>query len=92
MNRSEDAPVRKRGISLINWMGTLILTAIPGVNILALILMMVFAKSRAKRTFAGAALILMAIGVILTFAAFLIFGAQLVEFARTLVDAPVITP
>ncbi len=83
MSRTDDMP-RKRGISVLNWIGTLILTGIPGVNIIALVLFATLGKSRSKRTFAGAMLILMAIGVVLSSAAFLIFGDQLTDFAQKL--------
>lgn len=81
MSRTDATP-RKRGISVLNWMGTLVLVAIPGVNIIALILYAFFGKSRSKRTFASAALILTAICVVLSVAAFMIFGDQLTEFAN----------
>ena len=84
MSRTDDTP-RRRGISVLNWMGTLILTSIPGVNIIALILFAALSKSRSKRTFAGAALILMAICAILAIAAFMVFGDWLTEFAHGLV-------
>lgn len=84
MSRTDDTP-KRRGVSVLNWMGTLILTSIPGVNIIALILFAALSKSRSKRTFAGAALILMAICAILSVAAFLVFGDWLTEFAHGLV-------
>ena len=84
MSRTDDTP-KRRGVSVLNWMGTLILTSIPGVNIIALILFAALSKSRSKRTFAGAALILMAICAILSVAAFLVFGGWLTEFAHGLV-------
>jgi sterol desaturase/sphingolipid hydroxylase (fatty acid hydroxylase superfamily) len=83
MSRTDEAP-KKRGISIVNWMGTLFLAAIPGVNIAVLILFAAFGKSSSKRTFAGAALILMAIFAVLAAAAFVIFGDQLTEFAHRL--------
>ena len=83
MSRTEDTP-RRRGTSLFNWMGTLVLAAIPGVNLVALILFAIFGRSRAKRTFAAAGLILMGICAVLLVAAFLLFGAELVELAGRL--------
>ena len=35
--------------SILNWMGTLILLGIPGVNLIFLILSIIFAKTGAKR-------------------------------------------
>ena len=45
--------------SILNWMGSLILLGIPGVNLIFLILTIIFAKTGAKRNFAIAALLLM---------------------------------
>jgi len=83
MSRSNDAP-RRRSVSVLNWMGTLILTSIPGVNVIALILFAALSKSRSKRTFAGAALILMAIFAVLFAVAFMVFGDWLTELAGKL--------
>lgn len=86
MSRKDDMPQRKKGISILNWMGTLVLCAVPGVNILVLALMAGLAKSRSKRTFAGAALILIGIIAALIIAAFMLFGDQLVAFSQKLVQ------
>ena len=53
--------VKNKGkrISIWNWMGTLFLCCIPGVNLIALILFIVFGKTASKRGFATAALLLM---------------------------------
>jgi len=58
--------VKKNKISVLNWMGTLLLCAIPGVNVLAVILFLIFAKSPSKRSFAVAMLLwmlLLAVGI-----------------------------
>lgn len=83
MSRTEDRP-RRKPISILNWMLTLFVSALPGVNLVGFVLMAIFAKNRSKRTFAGAALILTGIFAVLFVAAFLIFGDQIVEFARSL--------
>lgn len=83
MSRTEDKP-RRKPISILNWMLTLFVSAIPGVNLVGFVVMAIFAKNRSKRTFAGAALILSGIFVVLFVIAFLIFGDQIVEFARSL--------
>lgn len=87
MSRKEPAPQKKKGISILNWMGTMVLCAIPGVNIIAMALMAGLAKSRSKRSFAGAFLILQAIIIVAVVAAFMLFGDQLVEFSKKLVQA-----
>ena len=82
----------KKQPSVLNWMGTLILCSIPGVNIIALILFIIFAKAQAKRSFAIAMLLLSILGVALACAAFIIFGAEISQFADTLRAAnPVLT-
>ena len=81
----------KRGPSVWNWMGTLILYSIPGVNLIFLILSAIFAKTSAKRNFAIAGILLMVLFSILVFAAFAIFpdyftrlGQQLRETGRVI--------
>ena len=80
--------------SILNWMGSLILYAIPGVNLIFLILTIIFAKSGAKRNFAIAGLILMVLCLVLTFAAFAIFPdfftdlGQRIREAGTLIEIP----
>lgn len=68
-------------VSVWNWMGTILLTAIPGVNIIAMFLFVFLAKSQPKRSYAAAVLWLMLICVVLVFAAFMIFPAELLSFA-----------
>ena len=58
--------------SLLNWMGTLFLMTIPGVNLLAMILFIIFAKTQAKRSFAIAGLLLT-----LLYAVLLVIGATM---------------
>ena len=59
--------------SVLNWLGSLILYAIPGVNIIFLVLTIIFAKSGTKRNFAIAGLILIVLCCVLIFAAFALF-------------------
>ena len=77
----------KRGPSVWNWMGTLILYAIPGVNLIFLILSAIFAKSSAKRNFAIAGIVLMVLCLILTFAAFAIFPDFFTRLGQDLREA-----
>ena len=75
---------RLRKVSVWNWLGTLIVCSIPGVNVIALILMIILAKSQAKRSFAIAMLLMMVLVCALVCAAFLIFPYELSEFAAQL--------
>ena len=75
----------KRQPSVLNWLGTLILYGIPGVNLIFLILSAIFAKSSSKRSFAIAGILLIVIGALLTFIAFMVFPdffTRLAEYMR----------
>ena len=73
--------------SVLNWMGSLILYAIPGVNLIFLILSIIFAKSGAKRNFAIAGLLLMVLCVVLTFAAFAVFPDFFTQLGQRIREA-----
>ena len=73
--------------SILNWMGSLILLGIPGVNLSFLILSIIFAKTSAKRNFAIAALLLMVLSVVLLCAAFVAFPDYFTRMAQSLRDA-----
>jgi len=73
--------------SVLNWMGSLILYAIPGVNLIFLILSIIFAKSGAKRNFAIAGLLLMILCVVLTFAAFAVFPDFFTQLGQRIREA-----
>lgn len=70
------ARVKKNRISVLNWMGTLLLCAIPGVNLIATICFLIFAKSPSKKSFALAMLLWMLIAAIATFALLLALPTQ----------------
>ena len=73
--------------SVWNWMGSLILYAIPGVNLIFLILSAIFAKSTSKRSFAIAGILLMVLCLLLICAVFVAFPDQLTEYAQKLREA-----
>ena len=66
------ARAKKGKISVWNWMGTLFLCAIPGVNLIATICFLIFAKSPSKKSFAWAMLLWMVILLAATTAALLL--------------------
>lgn len=90
------ARAKKTRISILNWMGTLLLCAIPGVNIVAIICFLIFGKSPSKRTFAWAVLLWMVIAVVLSAVLLLVLPEQAAQLAETLreaaAQAPVPTP
>ena len=81
------AKLSKKQPSVLNWIGTLILYGIPGVNLIFLILSAIFAKSSGKRGFAIAGILLMVISVLLVFAAFAIFPDFFTKLTQTMRDA-----
>lgn len=83
MGRAEKTNKYKK-VSVWNWMGTIILCAIPGVNIVAMILTIILAKAQAKRSFAIAMLLLTLLCAALIFAAFLLFPEVFSQFAADL--------
>ena len=86
------AKTGKRTPSVLNWMGTLILYSIPGVNLIFLILSAIFGKSSAKRSFAVAGILLMLLCLVLTCAAFAIFPDFFTELAENIRDAGKLIP
>ena len=85
----------KRKVSVWNWLGTLILMGIPGVNVISAILFLIFGKAQAKRSFCIAWLILTVVGLVLLCAAFLLLPevmAALSEELRVVADPIVSLP
>ncbi len=81
---SREGRSSRNRVSILNWLWTIVLACIPGVNIVALFLLAFLSKKQPKRTFAAAALILMLIVAILIFVAFLVFPAELLAFGEWL--------
>lgn len=75
---------KNRRPSVLNWMGTLILYAIPGVNLIFLILSAIFAKTASKRSFSIAGILLIVLCAILVCAAFAIFPDFFTRLAQTM--------
>jgi len=75
---------KSKRISVLNWMGTLLVCSIPGLNLIALILIIILAKSPSKRSFAVAGLLWIVLLAILVCAAFLLFPTEISEFAAHL--------
>ena len=78
-------------VSVGGWMGTLLLSSIPGVNLILWIIWAFSAKRRSRKTFAIAALILTLIFIALIVAAICLFGTEILEWARQL-DPELFTP
>ena len=54
---SREGRVSRNRVSILNWMWTIVLACIPGVNIIALFLLAFLSKKQPKRAFAAACLL-----------------------------------
>ena len=85
---------KNKKVSVWNWIGTMILMGIPGVNLISAILFLIFAKAQAKRSFCIAWLILSVLGIVLLCAAFLFLPDVMTAVAdglRAAVAEPVVS-
>jgi len=80
----EEGRIKRKPVSIINWMLSILFSIIPGVNIIGFIATLIFAQNRSKKTYAAAALILCVIFAVLFVAAFIVFGDEIVELAGKL--------
>lgn len=65
---------RKSIVSVMNWIGTLIVLAIPGVNIIMLFVWAITCKRASKRNFCIAVLVLSLIFIALSLALIAVYG------------------
>ena len=83
---SENRKSRKekgyRRVSVGGWMGTLLLSAIPAVNLILWIIWAFSAKKPSRKTFAIACLILTLIFAAIVAAGISLYGQQILEWAR----------
>jgi ABC-type amino acid transport system permease subunit len=84
MSRPITKKTRSNRVSVLNWLGTLFVSLIPGVNIICWILFIIFCKPQPKRSFAIAAIVLTVLLAVLYCAAFFAFGDQLTQWAAQL--------
>ena len=73
-----------RRVSVGGWIGTLLLSLVPGVNFILWIVWAFAAKRPSRKTFAIACLILTLIFVAAALLAITLFGEQMLIWARTL--------
>lgn len=73
-----------RRVSVLGWIGTLILSSIPGVNLILWIIWAFAAKCPSRKTFAIALLILTAFCVVVSAVCVSIWGMQMLEWARSI--------
>ena len=71
-------------VSVGGWLGTILLSAVPGLNLLLWIVWAFFAKRPSRRTFSIAMLILTLVFAALIAAAIFLWGAEILDWARAL--------
>ena len=69
-------------VSVMGWIGTLILSSIPVLNLIMWFIWAFSAKRPSRRTFAGACLLLTLLCAALTVAAITLYGQEILEWAR----------
>lgn len=84
MSRTAERIAREQQISVLNWMGTLLVSLIPGVNIILFIVWQFMPVKKVRKRFALAALLLTVILAVLFFVVFMIWGPQIVEWLRSI--------
>ena len=71
-------------VSVGGWLGTILLSAIPGINLIFWIIWAFAAKKPSRRSFSIAMLILTLLFAALAAAAIFLWGTEILEWARSL--------
>lgn len=72
-----------KSVSVWNWIGTLLLAAIPVVNLITMIVLIIKARTRTRRNFAVAALALEIFFLLLFAAGLVFFGEEIITWLQT---------
>ena len=72
-----------KSVSVWNWIGTLLLAAIPVVNLITMIVLIIKARTRTPRNFAIAALALEIFFLLLFAAGLVFFGEEIITWLQT---------
>lgn len=83
MSRAAERIAREQQISVINWMLTLLISMIPGVNLIAWIAWQFMPVKKVRKRFALAALLLTILLAIIFFVCFMVWGPQIVEWLKS---------
>ena len=78
-------------VSVGGWLGTIILSSIPVINLILWIIWAFAAKRKSRKTFAIAMLILTLLFAALIAAAIGLYGAEILDWARS-IDPELFTP
>lgn len=91
MSRTAERIAREQQISVLNWMGTLLVSMIPGINLILFIAWQFMPVKKVRKRFALAALILTVIFAVAFFASFMVWGDQIVAWLRSVQTVVVVT-
>ena len=80
LEESRNAGYKK--VSVLGWMGTIVLSCIPGLNLILWIVWAFVARRPSRRTFSVAMILLTLIFLALCAAAALLFGQEILNWAR----------
>ena len=83
MSRAAERIAREQQISVLNWMLTLLISMIPGVNLIVWIAWQFMPVKKMRKRFALAALLLTILLAIAFFACFMVWGPQIVEWLES---------
>ena len=72
-----------KSVSVWNWIGTLLLAAIPVVNLITMSVLIIKARTRTRRKFAIAALALEIFFLLLFAAGLVFFGEEIITWLQT---------
>lgn len=83
MSRAAERIAREQQISVFNWMLTLLISMIPGVNLIVWIAWQFMPVKKVRKRFALAALLLTILLAIIFFVCFMVWGPQIVEWLKS---------
>ena len=83
MSRAADRIAREQQISVFNWMITLLISLIPGLNLIVWLAWQFMPVKKVRKRFALAALLLTLLLAIAFFACFMVWGPQIVEWLKS---------
>lgn len=89
MSRAAERIAREQQISVLNWMLTLLISMIPGVNLIVWLAWQFMPVKKMRKRFALAALLLTILLAIAFFACFMAWGPQIVAWLESVQPAAV---
>ena len=87
MSRAAERIAREQQISVFNWMLTLLISIIPGVNLIVWLAWLFMPVKKMRKRFALAALLLTILLAIAFFACFMAWGPQIVAWLESIQPA-----